>query len=122
MPLIIAKHVCPYEEVDYYEIEGEGYIVWRRGTGDNVEMLHLKAERTLEGIGSRLIKAMLVRLRLDRPPYETVYGFCRTNNFQAIGFYERLGFDISVVKGVYRDGDAVVFSAKYKDLCERMLK
>jgi hypothetical protein len=108
-----AKHVLPFTSVHYHE-GPEGYIVWRLGTGENVELLHIR------GNGFALLKVMLLRLK-DRPPYHTVFGFTRTGNWDALYFYKRAGFQPSNVDGVYKDGVATIFSAPYEELCKRYL-
>ena len=87
------------------------------GTGGNCEILHLRAYVVRQGAGRWLLKMMLSRLLRD-PPYESVYGFTRTDNLVAQGFYEAMGFELSLVRGVYRDGSAVLFSQRYEKLKE----
>lgn len=94
----------------------DGWVAWERGTGGNVELSYLKARDPGNGGGTRLLRAMLAALRRD-PPYHTVYGFTRTCNLDAQAFYRAMGFTLSPVVGVYKDGGAVVFSAPYEDLC-----
>ena len=36
------KYIDPFYGLEYIYIEEEGYIVWRVGTGENIEMLHLR--------------------------------------------------------------------------------
>lgn len=98
-----------------------GRIVTRRGTGGNVEITHFKVDDPRKGHGKWLFKAMLTIWK-NNPPYHTVYGFTRAVNFDAHKAYEALGFTLSSVSGVYADGEAVVFSATYADLCARHLK
>ncbi len=95
-----------------------GYIVWRRGTGDNVELLHIRATRS--GMGVHLLRGMLYALRHD-PPYGgegTVFGFTREGNMKARHWYRDMGFTLTDVEGVYAEGFAVLFSATYKTLVE----
>lgn len=97
----------------------DGYVIWRTGTGDNVEITHIKA--AVPGGGMRLFREFLVRL-LDNPPYGgkgTVFGFTRVGNDRAKKFYRRAGFQLTTVKGVYAEGSAVVFSSCYTKLCCR---
>lgn len=108
------KHVKPYMEMGYVE-DKEGYIVWRTGTGGNVELLHLKVREVRKGHGRRLFKEMLRGL-VVRPPYETVFGFVLEDNHVARSFYRAMGMTQTPVKGVYRAGMAVVFSETYKNL------
>lgn len=102
-----------YARVEYLETPN-GYITWRYGTGMNVELLHVRS--TCPGEGTALVVKMLETLKTS-PPYATVFGFTRTCNKAAQKFYQKLGFTLSAVVGVYADGDAVLFSANYDALC-----
>jgi ribosomal protein S18 acetylase RimI-like enzyme len=110
------KCIKPFIGVHFIEHEN-GYIVWRMGTGYNIELLHLKTYVPKQGTGHQLIKAMLTKLK-ESPPYQTVFGFTRHNNYNSQKFYEAQGFELSEVSGVYADGVAVVFSQEYKKLLE----
>ena len=112
----LRERVIPFQKVSYFDDE-DGYIVWRRGTGDNVELLHIKATELRHGIGKRLLREMLKRLN-KRPPYCTVFGFTRIENKISHAFYKAMGFDLTIVKGVYQDGHAVVFSQTFAKLKE----
>ena len=105
------------EAMVYWLRDKRGMIVWRWGTGDNVEITHLKASRPGRGEGRSLLRDMLAIL-LEDPPYATVFGFTRSSNLTAHAFYKKAGFVLSPVAGVYADGDAIVFSANYVDLCQ----
>lgn len=98
--------------------DDHGHIVWRRGTGDNVELLHIRVNTRREGHGTRLIRQMVLCLSADKP-YSTIFGFTRTNNDIAINFYTKLGFTLTKVEGVYAEGEALIFSQKYDDLVSR---
>lgn len=118
----------PPDLVDYAQVYAErtenGYITWRRGTGGNVELLHIKTREKGRGEGLRLLRLMLKKLK-DNPPYDgagTVFGFCRLSNVDALSWYDRAGFDISQVRGVYAEGVAACFSAPYALLIELHLK
>lgn len=110
------RYVTPYVAVHTIEHEN-GYIVWRRGTGDNIELLHLRTFSPGKGTGRELVKEMLTQL-LSYPPYDTVFGFTRTINEASQAFYKALGFELSEVKGVYADGHAILFSQRFKTLLE----
>lgn len=114
----LAERVWPYREVDFHEDE-TGYVVWRPGTGRNVELLHIHTEERGKGHGRRLVYRMLDRLR-DDPPYHSVFGFSRASNEEAHAFYVALGFQVQTVKGVYQDGRAVLFWGEYRSLVKRM--
>lgn len=122
MGLDEVKYVDPFTDV-YTVNNSDGYIVWRVGTGWNIELLHLRAYQPGNGAGKRLFLAMLSRIEQQGPrPYATIYGFTRTSNYLAKKFYRSLGFSLSYVSGVYADGDAVVFSQRYERLIETYLK
>lgn len=112
----LSKYVTPYANVYRHE-EDNGFIVWRRATGDNVELLHIKTYQPGQGTGRTLVLAMLLALK-SNPPYDTVFGFTRTCNSGAQSFYQSMGFDMCEVLGVYADGSAVLFSQKYSRLLE----
>lgn len=117
--LEIAKHVDPYEFVDYWS-DDTGYCVWRLGTGLNVELLHLKTIEKRKGHGRNLIKNMLQALDCDiNPPRNSVFGFCLASNKDAILFYMAMGFDVTPVPHIYIGQDAVCFSQNFAVLMER---
>lgn len=99
---------------DIYSDE-TGYVLWRRGTGDNVELTHLYAWPPRRGHGRRLLVRMLETLR-TQPPYATVYGFTRYGHRGAQDFYAGVGFTLSYVEGVYGEGYATLFSCRYDEL------
>ena len=95
-----------------------GHLAYRWGTGDNVEITHLKVDQQFRGMGyGRQLLELLLRELQDCPPYATVYGFTLFENGEARAFYQSVGFTTSLVAGVYDVGRAVVFSARYEDLC-----
>lgn len=114
-----------YEEYQgrlYSEAEGlysAGYIIWRVGTGENVELLHIKTVDKGKGWGRSLFYQMLIRLQTD-PPYYSIFGFTRTSNEEAQAFYGALGFNLQPIEGLYKDGTAVMFWQSYEKLVEEM--
>lgn len=108
----------PYRRLAWHE-DATGYIVWRRGTGGNVELLHIRTYEKGKGSGRQLVYRMLVRLRVDKP-YHSVFGFTRVANDEAKAFYAALGFSLTEVPGIYADRRAVLFFAPYDDLVKRM--
>lgn len=107
----IKELVQPFQKMDYINDE-RGYIVWRVGTGENVELLHIRVHDKRKGYGSQLINEMMDKLK-QNPPYATVFGFTRTSNNEAHEFYKANGFTLTKVDGVYKDGTAVLFSKNY---------
>ena len=113
---VFFKYVKPYLSIEMHQIEN-GFILWRPATGLNVELLHIVTFSPGKGTGKELILEMLKKLK-DHPPYATVFGFTRSCNDRAKEFYSALGFELSVVKGVYDDGEAVLFSQRFDTLLE----
>ena len=111
-----VKYINPYSKINTIE-QDNGYIIWRRATGDNVEILHLRVSSPGKGIGRELVNRMLKEL-LENPPYATLFGFTRISNEISQKFFTALGFELSEVKGVYADGSAILFSQTYKTLLE----
>ena len=108
-----------YAKLDYIQTE-EGHIIWRRGTGDNVELLDIQVHdpKRREGHGTELFKNMLHNL-IENPPFSDVFGFTRSCNKRALNFYQSLGFKTQYVNGIYKDGSAIIFSQKFESLLER---
>jgi ribosomal protein S18 acetylase RimI-like enzyme len=113
----LGEHVTTYSRTGYHADE-TGYIVWRVGTGRNVELLHLRAYTPRRGHGTQLLKRMLHSLTMD-PPYSSVFGFCLGSNLPAWEFYRKMGFILTRVAGVYAEGSAYVFSQRYDILKEK---
>lgn len=111
----LARCVTPFRGVDYVYRDGVGWVAWRRGTGDNVELLHVRAFTPGSGHGRALVREMLDRLR-RRPPYHSVYGFTRVGNEAAQLFYAALGFRLQRVDGLYQAGEAILFWAPFTEL------
>lgn len=107
----LPDHILPYRKVEYIDSE-DGYLVWRVGTGRNVEILHFRAYQPGHGVGRKLLTATLVQLS-GNPPYHSVFGFTRAVNQEAQQFYAAMGFTLTTVPGVYKDGQAVLFTATY---------
>lgn len=99
---------------------GVGYIVWRFGTGENVELLHIRSFKTGHGFGQRFVKCMLRELK-KTPPYYSVYGMTLASNLPAIKLYEKLGFITMECPFPYKEGNSVVFYQEFEILCQNLL-
>jgi ribosomal protein S18 acetylase RimI-like enzyme len=111
-------YLTPFGKTEYIWSK-DGYIVWRLGTGGNVELLHIRSFIKGKGVGRRLVHLMLLELK-KKPPYHSVYGFTRVANENAVCFYKALGFHVEIVDGPYQKGKAVLFSQSYKVLLRRL--
>lgn len=111
------NYVDPFRDLDYDYVEGVGIIVWRAGTGGNVELLHVRAAEIRRGHGRRLFYRMLRQLE-ESPPYHSIFGFTRVSNHRAREFYAAMGFDLTPVPHVYADGSGIMFSQSFARLLE----
>jgi hypothetical protein len=85
-PFSINDHINPYIMAEYHQHPDGSFIWWRRGTGDNMELMNVQARHKRKGVGTELFREMLRRLILT-PPYATVYGFTRKGNLPAQHWY-----------------------------------
>jgi GNAT superfamily N-acetyltransferase len=108
------KYIKPFGTAQYIWAK-DGYIVWRNGTGMNVELLHIRAFVKRKGIGTKLFRLMLEKLK-ENPPYYSVYGFSVGVKRGAVSFYRHLGFHTEVLSGPYKKGESVLFYQSYKKL------
>lgn len=111
------SHVNPFQKVHWYQDE-TGYIVWRVGTGNNVELLHLNATAHRKGYGRNLVKHVLKQLSSLDTPYHSMFGFTRETNEEAVGFYRAMGFELTPIPNLYREGTAIMFCQSYFKLKE----
>lgn len=114
------KYLYPYEKM-HYKYWPEGFIVWRLGTGRNVELLHIRSSEKGKGHGRMLFYHLLLELEgrgyweCERP-YHSVFGFTRISNQEAQAFYKALGFELQTVQGIYKDEQAILFSQSFEKL------
>lgn len=112
------KYIRPFKGVSYVYYPLTGFIAWRLGTGNNIELLHLRTTILRKGHGRELFYAMLTTLKYH-PPYFSVFGFTRVSNDRAVAFYEAMGFKIQLIDGLYKDGEAYMFWAEYTELMKK---
>ena len=67
-----------------------GYLFWKYGTDDNVEIHDMMVNIKRRGYGTKLIKALVDALK-DNPP-EIIFLFTKEHNKAAQSFYEAVGF------------------------------
>lgn len=114
----LDDYIFPYDNIEYIYNPQKGFIVWRLGTGQNYELLHIKTFEKKKGYGKELVLGMLDRLR-ENPPYYSVFGFTRVNNYEAHAFYKALGFRIENVTGLYKHGECRLFWAPFNELINK---
>lgn len=47
-----------FNDLHYIHFSNEGHIVWRYGSGNNVEILDIEAYKKRQGIGTKLIRQL----------------------------------------------------------------
>ena len=112
------QYIKPYSKPRYVFDKDKGFIVWRLGTGENVELLHIRASSQRRGYGRSLFYLMLDSLKLEMTPYYSVFGFTRVSNDRAKEFYEAMGFNLQPIQGLYADGEAIMFWQEYSKLLQ----
>lgn len=105
------KVVTYMNDMDYI-FSPKGYIVWRRSTGDNYEILFIEVKKKGKGTATELVRMMLQRIK----PFHSVFVFRLKGNETAGHFYRHLGFKETEIKGLYKGDDAVLGVANYKVL------
>ena len=89
----LARKLESYAEVSYIWREDLGYIVWRNGTGDNLEFLFIEVVEQGKGKGVELYRLMAKKILEDgKRPYHSIYGFRLTGNTKAGKFYQKMGW------------------------------
>lgn len=111
-----AKYVAKFSPQSYLFSPTYGFIVWRLGTGENVELLHIRVFKSGQGHGTKLISAMINELKKN-PPFYSIFGFTLKSNTAAITMYKKAGFNIAECPFPYKGGPATVFSQSFEELC-----
>ena len=93
-----------------------GYIAWQVSTGENVELLFIEVRNPGRGYASELVRMMCMEIK----PYNSVFVFRRASNETAGYFYRKLGFQETLIPGLYKE-DAVLGVVAYKTLCQNLL-
>lgn len=114
-------YISEFKELNFIFEQDYGFIVWRIGTGNNIELLHIKTFKKRQGIGKALIIKMLEELKTNKP-YHSIFGFTRIDNLEAEKFYLALGFNIQNINGIYKDGKCKIFWSSYEDLVKLHLE
>lgn len=105
-----------YKNDIHYFYGDDGYIVWRRSTGDNIEILFIEVKEKGKGIATRMVSYMC---HVEKP-FHSVFVFRLKGNESAGHFYRHLGFEETEVKGIYKGDDAVLGVVNYETLCKNL--
>jgi ribosomal protein S18 acetylase RimI-like enzyme len=95
----ITRKLIPYR--GYQMIYNDyGYIVWREGTGNNIELLFIETRERRKGYGRLLFDEMKKEIR----PYNSIFVFHLASNIGAGTFYNKIGFnEVARFDGLYKE-------------------
>lgn len=111
-----AKYVNKFLPQYYLFFPEHGYVVWRFGTGENIELLHIRSFKP--GYGQKIIAAMINELKKN-PPFYSVFGFALKANTAALKMYSKAGFNLADCPYPYKGGPATIFSQSFEILCKK---
>ena len=109
------KRVKQYSGAEWLYVEDYGFIAWQLSTGENVELLFIEVNEPGKGHASELVRSMCLSIK----PFNSVFVFRLASNEQAGHFYRKLGFEETLIKGLYKE-DAVLGVVSYKTLCQNL--
>lgn len=109
---------------DYVYDEEIGYLVWRTGTGNNLEALFIEVRAKGRGDGRVLYRRMVEKLLgSGERPYYSVFGFVLGSNERALGFYRRMGWAVVPLgRSVYMADETVLVWIAWDDLLKELEK
>jgi len=91
----------------------QGFLAWRYGTADNIEIFDMLVKEKRKGYGTQLVRILLEELKETQP--QLLFGFTKKNNVVAQCFYSSLGFKLTSEMG-----DNLLFWQNYKNLYEKI--
>lgn len=115
-----------YDVVEQIHDPAVGYVAWRTGTGDNLEILFVAAAEKGRGHGKELLRRMCRTLLSEgHRPYHSVYAFRLAGNEEAGHFYASMGWHQQAVGGeggrtVYGGDGTVIAWVAWDALLQRL--
>lgn len=111
----LKSRLCQYDGVKYL-YNDTGYIAWQVSTGENVEIMFIEVVETRKGHATALMKELVKRIK----PFNSVFVFRLASNEDAGYFYRSLGFEETLIKGLYKGVDAVLGVVNYNTVCQNL--
>ncbi len=111
----LTQRIKRYDGASYLYIEDFGYVAWQYSTGENVEILFIEVKEPGRGHATGLVREMIKHIK----PFNSVFVFRLASNETAGYFYRKLGFEETLIKGLYKE-DAVLGVVNYKELCQNL--
>lgn len=99
-----------------YIYKNYGYVAWQMSTGENVEIIFIEVKEKGKGGATQLLREMCAQIK----PYHSVFVFRLASNDTAGHFYRKMGFEETVIPGLYLTEDAVLGVISYKRLCQNL--
>ncbi|MEK7635650.1 MAG: hypothetical protein AAB405_01005 [Patescibacteria group bacterium] len=120
----LKKYILPFIRIHYIFWPAKGFIVWRKCTGENIELLHIKTFKHNKGYAKELIKEMIKKIQKNLP-YYSISGFslATPDRIYLKEVYKKLGFEVSDdIPGPYKDGPSFLFYQSYEKLKKKYLE
>lgn len=115
----LEKYIKKFQNIDFIYLPEKGFIVWRPGTGENVELLHIRTFIYKKGYAKDLIREMVGKLK-ENPPYYSIFGFALSSRENLRQIYQQLGFNISPdLPGPYKSSSSFLFYQSYNNLIKK---
>lgn len=111
----LTKRAKQYIGSEIIYLDGKGYIVYQCSTGENYEILFIEVAQKRKGYGKLLIQEMCKKIK----PYYSIFVVRRAINEEAGKFYRALGFEETLLKGLYKNEDAVIGIIPYDKITSR---
>lgn len=111
--------ICPFEGTFHIQTDDD-YIVWRKGTGSSIEIVHLYVADRRKGRGTVLLKDMATKLKDGLDSVQSIFGFTRSSNECGVGFYRAMGFDLLHIPHLYEDETGTMFVQSFARLLEKL--
>lgn len=115
----LLDRLRPLRDVRYFYDAEVGYIAWRIGTGDNIEVLFMEGSPWYQGSSGVALYKKMVKyiLQTGTQPYHSVYAFRLKGNLLAEKFYQFFGWDqVNVGKDLYAGDEAVLVWISWEKL------
>jgi hypothetical protein len=117
----ISKYIKKFENINFIYWPKKGFIVWRMGTGENIELLHIKTFIPKKGLAKELIREMIKKLE-KTPPYYSIFGFGLSSRENLKDIYQKLGFNVTPdMPGPYKTSLSFLFYQNYENLKKKYL-
>jgi len=113
----LLQRLRKYKDAEYIYDHETGYIVWRYGTGDNLEILFLVSAEKRKGNATHLCRMMIHKLEsCGERPYHSLFLFRLAGNVESQAFFTRLGFkEVNLGRSIYGGDDTVILWIAWDD-------